>query len=150
MKVLMIGAGNMGATYARGIAKSPLLKGYKVGIFDRNKAKISKFREEAFFDAFYRLEDGLPEADVVFIAVKPQQASVLFEAMRPLIHEQQLFVSIMAGVKLQTLLDGLKITKGIRTMPNLPAQIGLGVTTFIESKAVSRLELLLVKNFLDM
>src|SRR5690625_8044587 len=35
-------------------------------------------------------------------------------------------------------------------MPNLPAQIGLGMTAYTASKDVTRLELLVVRNLLDM
>jgi pyrroline-5-carboxylate reductase len=34
-------------------------------------------------------------------------------------------------------------------MPNLPAQVGKGVTSYTESKEVSRIELLMVRNLLD-
>ncbi len=150
MKVLMIGAGNMGATYAEGMAKSTLLNGRKLQIFDKDPEKTKALKAGGIFDAYDNLTDCLPHADIVFIAVKPYHAVELFEEMRPLINEKQMFVSLMAGVTLQTILEGLKINKVIRTMPNLPAQIGLGVTSYTESKSVTRLESLLVRNLLDM
>ncbi len=146
----MIGAGHMGGTYARGISKSPLLDGHKVQIFDKDKEKIKRLKEEAFFEAFYNLEDCLPKADIVFIGVKPQHCHGLFDEMKPMINNSQLFISIMAGVKIKTIIEGLGVDKVVRTMPNLPAKIGLGVTAFTESKSVTRLELLLVRNFLSM
>jgi len=150
MKVLTIGAGNMGTTYALSISKSSVLNGQKVQIFDHNEDKIKKLKEEGSFDAFYNLKDCLPEADLIFIAVKPHQSAKLFRQMRPFINQTQLFISIMAGVSIKALQHGLQVQKVIRTMPNLPAQIGLGVTVFTPSKAVSNIELLLVKNLLMM
>ncbi len=150
MKVLMIGAGNMGGTYAEGMSKSELLKGRKLRIFDKDPNKIKAEKERGVFDVFERLEDCLPDADLVFLAVKPYHSQALFDEMRPLINDSQLFVSLMAGVTIDTLVKGLKAQKIIRAMPNLPAQIGKGVTAYTESSAVSRLELLLVRNFLDM
>lgn len=150
MKVLMIGAGNMGATYAEGMAHSALLNGRKLQIFDKDLDKLKTLEEKGVFQTFDKLEDCLPKADIVFIAVKPYHAETLFEEMKPLIDKNQMFVSLMAGVTLETILTGLNVSKVIRTMPNLPAQIGLGVTAFTESEAVSRLELLMVRNFLDM
>lgn len=150
MKVLMIGAGNMGATFAEGMSKSNLLNGRKLQIYDKNPQKITEAKEKGIFDTYTKLEDCLPKADIVFLAVKPYHIDALFEEMRPLINERQMFVSLMAGVKLETIINGLKAKKVVRAMPNLPAQIGLGVTSYTESNAVSRLELLLVRNFLDM
>ena len=150
MKVLMIGAGNMGGTYAEGMSKSELLNGKKLQIFDKDPEKIIAEKERGVFEVHDRLEDCLPEADLVFLAVKPYHIDGLFEEMRPLINEKQMFVSLMAGVTIETIMKGLNVEKVVRTMPNLPAQIGKGVTSYTESKAVSRLELLLVRNFLDM
>ena len=58
-------------------------------------------------------------------------------------------VSIMAGVTIQKIQDNLGIQKVIRAMPNLPAQVGKGVTSYTESKEVSRVELLMIRNLLD-
>lgn len=150
MKVLMIGAGNMGGTYAEGMSKSPLLNGRKLRIFDKDDEKLKTIEEKGILDPFAELKDCLPESDIVFLAVKPHHIESLFEEMKPFINDKQMFVSLMAGVKIQTIVDGLGIKKVVRTMPNLPAQIGLGVTSYTESKDVSRLELIMVRNFLDM
>src|SRR5699024_7247709 len=122
----------------------------KLQICDKDAEKMTKMQEEGIFDTFDKLEDCLPEADIVFIAVKPYHIDTLFEEMKPLINNKQMFVSLMAGVTLDTILEGLNVKKVIRTMPNLPAQIGKGVTSYTESEAVSKLELLLVRSFLDM
>jgi pyrroline-5-carboxylate reductase len=55
----------------------------------------------------------------------------------------------MAGVTIGTIQDSLDVTKVIRAMPNLPAQVGKGVTSYTESEEVSRIELLMVRNLLD-
>lgn len=150
MKVLMIGAGNMGGTYAEGMSKSPLLSGRKLQIFDKDTEKLKEIDEKGILKSCSQLKDCLPKADIVFVAVKPYHIESLFEEMKPLINDKQMFVSLMAGVKIETLLEGLGVSKVVRTMPNLPAQIGKGVTSYTESKNVSRLELIMVRSFLDM
>lgn len=146
----MIGAGNMGATYAEGMSKSKLLINHKLQIYDKNVEVLNTLREKDIFDIYTDLETCLPKADIVFIAVKPYHKEELFKEMQPMINENQIFVSLMAGVTLQTIVDGLKKKKVIRAMPNLPAQIGLGMTAYTASKDVTRLELLVVRNLLDM
>jgi len=145
----MIGAGNMGSTYAEGMSKSTLLNEKKLQIFDKDPERLRAVQERGILESFYKLEDCLPNADIVFIAVKPDHIEGLFEEMKPMIDEKQMFVSLMAGVKLDTILKGLGIKKAVRTMPNLPAQIGKGVTSYTASKDVSRLELIMVRSFLD-
>jgi len=149
MKLLVIGAGNMGLTYSEGMAKSPLLSSKKLKIYDTDPNKIESLRETDTFDVYENLEDCLPRADMVFIAVKPYHSEALFEEMKPMINNGQIFVSLMAGVTIGSIQDSLGVQKVVRTMPNLPAQVGKGVTSYTESKEVSRVELLMIRNLLD-
>lgn len=149
MKVLVIGAGNMGLTYAEGMATSPLLSKHKLRIYDTDPKKIESLRAEGTFNVFESLEDCLPKAEIIFVAVKPYHCEALFEEMKPMLNEQQLIVSLMAGVTIQTIQDQLNIEKVVRTMPNLPAQVGKGVTSYTAAKAVSKIELIMVRNLLD-
>lgn len=149
MKVLVIGAGNMGLTYSEGMARSPLLNKKKLMIHDVSAETISVLKKDKQFDVYEKVEDCVPKADIIFIAVKPYHCEELFENIKPFVNDQQIIVSLMAGVtigKIQTLLG---VEKVVRTMPNLPAKVGKGVTSFTESAAISRVELLMVRNLLD-
>jgi pyrroline-5-carboxylate reductase len=149
MKVLVIGAGNMGLTYAEGMAQSPVLNRKKLMINDVSAdiLELLSLREE--FKTYEKLEDCLPQADIVFLGVKPYHAVDLFGRMKALVNKEQIVVSLMAGVKIEHIKSALNITKVVRTMPNLPAKVGKGVTSYTASKDVSRVELLMVRNLLD-
>jgi pyrroline-5-carboxylate reductase len=149
MKVLVIGAGNMGLTYSEGMAKSPLLNRKNLMIHDVSEDLLNKLSEVSYYDTFDNLEDCLPHADVVFLAVKPYHSEELFAKMKPMLDEQQIMVSLMAGVTIENIQNGLNVKKVVRTMPNLPAKVGKGVTSYTESKEVSRVELLMIRNLLD-
>src|SRR3546814_20186386 len=109
--------------------------------FDKSEEKQAELRASGLFDVHNCLDTCLPKADVVLIAVKPVHAAALMDEMKPLISAEQLFVSIMAGVNIDTIKHGLGAGKVVRAMPNLPAQVGLGMTSFTGSDEVSRLEL---------
>lgn len=149
MKVLVIGAGNMGFTYAEGMAGSPLLSKQKLKIYDTDPKKIETLSKDDRFDVYHNLEDCLPKAAIVFVAVKPYHSDELFEQMKPMLNKEQIIVSLMAGVTIDSIQQKLDIKKVIRTMPNLPAQVGKGVTSYTESAEVSKVELILVRNLLD-
>jgi pyrroline-5-carboxylate reductase len=55
----------------------------------------------------------------------------------------------MAGVKMEAIRNALGVSKIIRAMPNLPAQIGMGMTAFTSSDEVTRIELVMVQNLLN-
>ena len=149
MKLLVIGAGNMGLTYAEAMSKSGVLGKNRIQIFDTDNKKQELLQKEGQFKVFSTLEECVPKADIIFIAVKPYHSANLFANLQPLIHQQQVVISVMAGVLITTIQEGLGISKIIRAMPNLPAKVGKGVTSYTESDAVSRVELLLVRNLLD-
>lgn len=149
MKVLVIGAGNMGLTYSEGMSSSTLLGKQKLRIYDTDPNKIEMLRKQPEFDVYTSLADGLPKADIVFLAVKPYHCESLFQEMQPLVQKEQIFVSLMAGVTINTIQEGLNVEKVIRTMPNLPAKVGKGVTSYTGAEAVSRVELLMVRHLLD-
>lgn len=149
MRVLVIGAGNMGLTYSHGMAKSNLLNRHNLMIYDKSPELITLIRQFEYFDVYDDIEKCLPQADVVFLAVKPYHAPGLFEEIKPLVNKEQIIVSIMAGVTIETIRKNLEVHKIIRAMPNLPAQVGKGVTSYTETPEVSRIELLMIRNLLD-
>lgn len=78
MKVLVIGAGNMGLTYAKGMSKSKLLKKENIMVLDTSEKKLEEVDQLSNFDAHRNLVDCMPNADIIFIAVKPYHAIDLF------------------------------------------------------------------------
>jgi len=139
----------MGLTYAESMSKSKLLKKRNLMILDSSHEKTTSLKKISHFEVHENLEDCLPKADLVFIAVKPYHSEELFKKMRSLVNDGQIIISIMAGVTIKTMQDGLGIPKVVRAMPNLPAQIGKGVTSYTASDEVSRIELLTIENLLD-
>ncbi len=149
MKVLVIGAGNMGLTYAQGMSKSRLLKKRNIMVLDKSEEKLEELNQISHFDAFKELEDCVPKADIIFIAVKPYHAEGVFKAINKLVNSQQIIVSIMAGVTIASIKELTGLEKVVRAMPNLPAQIGKGLTSYVTSPEISRIEMLTVESLLD-
>ncbi|TDQ31248.1 pyrroline-5-carboxylate reductase [Zeaxanthinibacter enoshimensis] len=148
MTVLVIGAGNMGLTYAEGMSKSPFLKKRNIMILDTSEEKQRQIGKIEYFDGFKDLKDCVPAADIIFVAVKPYHAEVLFQQMKPYLNNDKIIISIMAGVTIQGMQEATGITKIVRAMPNLPAKVGQGITSYVSSPEVSRIELFTVEGLL--
>ena len=149
MNVLVIGAGNMGLTYANGMSRSNLLKKRNIMVLDRSNEKLEELHQISHFDAFSALEECVPQADIIFIAVKPHHAEQLFKNMKSMTTSDQIIISIMAGVTIDSIKEVIGLQKVIRAMPNLPAKVGLGLTSYVASPEVSRLELSIVEDLLN-
>ncbi len=74
----------------------------------------------------------LTDIAAIVIAVKPQIAAEVLPAIAPMIGKSTLVVSIMAGRTLRSLTAALPGASAIvRAMPNLPANIGRGITVAV-------------------
>lgn len=149
MKVLMIGAGNMGLTFAEGMVSSPRIKNKNLYIYDKDTTLSGKLKKDERFTVFDELQPALEKAHIIFVAVKPYHAEELFKEMKPHLNDDQIVVSLMAGVTTEFIAEGTGIPKVVRAMPNLPAKVSKGVTAFTETDAVSKIEQVAIRDLLD-
>ena len=76
-------------------------------------------------------------ADVVVLAVKPQEFGLAAEALAGAISGGQTVMSIMAGVTINSIVAALKYDAIARAIPNTPAQIGEGMTVWTATPSVT-------------
>ena len=149
MKVLIVGYGNMGKTYANSFISSRFIKPEDIFV----KVRSDKYSHEennipkANFSTSFNGDTG--DFDIVVLAVKPQDFSVLAESIKPHLKESQLILSVMAGIRLSTLMEQLSCLKVVRSRPNIPTQIGMGMTVFSASSSVDRKELFIIQNLIN-
>ncbi len=139
----------MGLTYAHSFLRAHVVTEQDLLILEKSTEKAAELSLQQVGRIFGSPEECLTQADLIILAVKPQDAPALFESIRSHVHPQQVFLSIMAGVRMASIQQALGAKKIIRAMPNLPAQIGMGMTTFTASDEVTRIELVLVQNLLN-
>ena len=136
MKITIIGGGNMGQAIARALKENLEVKSAEVMVSDVNPNKLENLK-----DLEVKLTDKNPEAvdgaNVVILAVKPQHLNDLLDEIKPHISENQIIMSIAAGVKMGKIKDKLEHKKIVRVMPNLPAQIGKAASVWMAEPAVS-------------
>ena len=149
MKVLMIGVGNMGLTFAEGMATSPHIKKKNLLVYDKSAEIRGQLQKDERFTVFDTLEPALKIAHVIFVAVKPHHSESLLLALRPHLNDQQIIVSLMAGVTIGAITLATGISKVVRAMPNLPAKVSKGVTAFTETESVTKIEQMAIRNLLD-
>jgi pyrroline-5-carboxylate reductase len=67
-------------------------------------------------------------ASVLVLAVKPDVLPVVLAELSGKVAPETLVISVVAGKTLATIDAGLQHSRVVRAMPNLPAQIGRGIT----------------------
>ena len=149
MRVVIVGGGNMGVTYAHCLLRSRLITKQDLFILEKSNAKIDELSAEDLCNVTNDAKVCLPIADIIILAVKPQDTHNLFKQINPYVGPQQMALSIMAGISISSICQGLGTPKVVRAMPNLPAQIGSGMTVYSSTNEVSRLELVMAQNLLN-
>ena len=86
-------------------------------------------------------------ADLIVLAVKPQNLSQVMEEIKDLLPKQAA-LSIVAGASLSSLCQGLNHRSVIRAMPNMPAQIGQGMIVWTTAAEVSKKQKEMAQAFL--
>ena len=149
MRILIIGGGNMGLTFAKSFLKTHIVTVDNMLILEKSKKNAKKVKELGIGTVYGEPGEYIRTADLIILAVKPQDTSRLFVRIKNFIDKQQVVLSIMAGVKISHIASQLGTDKIIRAMPNMPAQIGAGMTVFTSSPSVTRIELVTVQNLLN-
>lgn len=139
----------MGLTYATSFLKSHVARTEDLMILEKSAARAKILATKNVGTVYSDPKACIEQADLLVLAVKPQDTTALFKTIAPIIDSEQVILTIMAGVTIKTIQAALGSAKVIRAMPNLPAQIGMGMTAFTSSPAVSRLELVSVQNLLN-
>ncbi len=136
-----IGCGNMGGALAKAVSRKAA--GANVMITDLDKEKVSALCAETGCNSG-TLEETVKFADYLFIGVKPQGLTFLFEILSPLLKEKKerfVLVSMCAG----TAIEKIKALAGsdypvIRIMPNVACAVGAGMTLCAPCACVSEEE----------
>lgn len=149
MKVLIVGYGNMGKTYANSFIGSRFIKPDDIFVLVRNETSSSTDNSIPKANFSHLATKIISDFDIVILAVKPQDFAVLAQSIKPFLKDSQIIFSVMAGITLTTLKYQLSCSKIVRCMPNIPTQIGMGMTVFTASANVDRKELFIIQNLIN-
>lgn len=150
MKIAILGAGNMGLSFSKSFLKYELIKPEHLHLIIRSQEKISKIAEEfpkstvSTFDEVNELD-----ADLIIIAVKPQDFQTVAQNIRFTLKENQMILSIMAGINIEKIQNLLKHPLVVRAMPNSPTLLGMGITGYTAAEGISFSQLISIERLLN-
>ena len=137
MKIAFIGGGNMATALIAGLAKE-LGAGAQVHVADPNAEALAKLATQYGATTAQTIDAAVASCEVIVLAVKPQQMRDVAAALAPHLGGGPLVLSIAAGIRsadLSRWLGGYSAI--VRTMPNTPALIGMGITGMVATSGVS-------------
>jgi len=76
------------------------------------------------------------QGQIVVLSVKPQVLPTVLRQLESRLRPDALVLSIVAGAQIETIAKGLGHRKIVRVMPNIPAQIGQGISVWMSTPEV--------------
>jgi pyrroline-5-carboxylate reductase len=131
-----LGAGKMATALAKGFVNAGLVTGKQIIASDVIQAAAAAFAKEVGAKTTAFNPDVVKFADVLILAVKPDQVSGVLSEIHEHFTEKHLLISIAAGVTLAKLEAGLGAgARVVRVMPNTPALVGASASAFAPGKS---------------
>ena len=133
--IAIIGAGNMGEALVRGLLGRGAVSARQLVAADVRPQRLELFARQFGIPVTGDNALAVGKADIVLLAVKPQQMSELLAELRAAIDRSKLIISIAAGVPTTRIERELgDTTRVVRVMPNTPAQIGEGAAALCKGR----------------
>lgn len=137
-KLAVIGVGNMAKAILQGMVKTNFSVSDLI-LYDKNPEQYQTLTPPLKKCIFAEsIESALASADCVLLSVKPQNfPEILSEIKKVSDFDTKLYISIAAGLDSHSISDELNGACVIRSLPNLPMTIGMGVSLICENSKVS-------------
>ncbi|WP_151734647.1 pyrroline-5-carboxylate reductase [Paenibacillus tengchongensis] len=131
--ITFYGAGSMAEAIVRGLIYRQVAAPQQIGMFNRSNEEHLAYLTDRYGVRTASVQedkdDMLRRASIICLAMKPKDAGEAISRIRPLVNDDQLIVSFIAGLSISTIqqLLGRKLPVA-RTMPNTSSSIGQGMT----------------------
>ena len=126
-----LGAGKMATALAKGFVKAGLVTPKQLIASDPSDAARAAFAREVGAKTTAVNAEVVKFAEVLILAVKPDQVTGALAEIRERFTDKNLLISIAAGVTLAKLEAGLGAgARVVRVMPNTPALVGASASAF--------------------
>ncbi len=137
MKIGFIGGGVMGEAIIAGAARNGIASADGISVSEPIAARREYLTKTYSLQTAASGLEAIDGADLVVLAVKPQEFPTAGEELAGRLSDEQTVMSIMAGVTIDTIQNTLKHRAVVRAIPNTPAQIGEGMTVWTATTDVS-------------
>ncbi len=138
-KIGVIGCGNMGQAIIKGLIEKANVKSTDIVITDIDNEKVRNLIE-IYNVAGSDINKVVSLSEIIFLAVKPKDLEKTLLPVKDKFKENQIIISVLAGVKIEKIKKIVERPSIVRTMPNTPALIGEGVIGVSFEKDINKKE----------
>ncbi|MEI7988111.1 MAG: pyrroline-5-carboxylate reductase [Chloroflexota bacterium] len=147
--VSFIGAGAMGSAMIAGLIREEVTDPEAIIASDPLQEHLDELKIKYHIKTTTDNVVAARNADVVVLSVKPQRLEHVFKDLHGKLDPSCLVISIVAGMPIDFLAEGLNHPCIVRTMPNTPAQISEGITVWTCSSSVTEKQQAMTRRILQ-
>lgn len=143
--ITFIGGGNMTYAIAKNMLEKSLVNADETTISDLNKERLGFLEEDLGVNITDDNIKAIVESDIIILSIKPQIFRKVYSQIADSLRDKCV-VSIMAGITLEEMKNALpQSTRILRTMPNMPAIVGEGMTALCKEHNLTEEEIAFVE-----
>ena len=130
MRIFVVGVGNLGSAIVRSLMHSYAPK--EIVLVERASADRETLKALHGCHVVSALSSDYPVSagDLLILSVKPQDAQAACSTLAPFVSADAVVLSVMAGIRIDTLSSILRTKRIVRAMPNLGASIDESATGY--------------------
>lgn len=148
MKIAFIGSGVMGEAMISALLRNATTTQDNIRAYDVDPARLTHIGNKYKVICTSDLLNAVNGCDIVILSIKPQTIYKVLHDLKSKLKKEQCILSIVAGVKIDTLDSKLEHDRIVRVMPNTPAQIGQGMSVWTSTESVNQEQKNMVKAIL--
>lgn len=133
MKVGIVGGGVMGEAILGAAVDRNVFDPQQVTVCEKIEHRRDQLRAEYGVAVTDDSDDCMGEADLVILSVKPQELGSVHGALQP----GALLLSIMAGIRIATIIEAFNHDRVVRVMPNTPVAVKAGMSVWTATSTVT-------------
>jgi len=135
VRIAFVGGGAMGEAMIKCVLNRKVAMPQDMVVSDISQVRRELLEKEYGVNTVADNREAVKDAGLIILAVKPQNLTQVMSEIKGLA-PSQLVLSIVAGATISNLRQGLSHSCLIRAMPNMPAQIGEGMSMWTATAEV--------------
>jgi len=132
-RIALIGGGTMGEAIIRGLLQRNVVSAGQIVVSEPVAERRAALQEALGVHCTADNAEAVQGADVIIFAVKPQVLNDVLSGLRGHVSPQSLVMTIVAGAPIAAFGKSLGTPAIVRVMPNTPAQIGQGISLWVDT-----------------
>jgi pyrroline-5-carboxylate reductase len=136
-KIAFIGSGTMADAMIRGLLAQKSVAPEQIVAAGPRPERGQRLQAQHGIQVTVDNTAAAEAGDIVVLSFKPQVLRFVLPQIRGHLRRQDLVLSILAGVPIEKLANGLAHAAMVRAMPNTPAQIGQGISVWTATSEVT-------------